>query len=304
MYLLVDCRTSLVTLKLIVILLPRPHLKLIHGSFCLFPKVLFTFVFLLIGFALAFMVQFKSKPPFETPLEAFVKTAVMMVNEIEYSRMLKENRNIVFPLFGQIFFLFFLYVVVIVLMNLLVGLAVSDINSLVAHGKMNRLRKQADFLRVMQPGDWDVWFMPKWMHRIINSLRKVQKPINIYPGDQEKNEHLPIPKYIVDAIIARAEKQRKAEEVCTMSNLFKKMNELVTCLNKPSPVIEDVGSGKRDRCLQRKKNPQNLCNEFRDMSRYECGIFTARKLENIEMQLNAIKELIQLRPQEFSVQVQ
>ena len=279
-------------------------LQLIHGSFCLFPKVLFTFVFLLIGFALAFMVQFKSKPPFETPQEAFVKTVVMMVNDLEYSKLFRENENLVFPIIAKIFFLFFLYMVVIVLMNLLVGLAVSDINSLVAHGKMNRLRKQADFLRVIEPFDWDVRFMPKWVQRRLNSLRKVQQPINIYPGDLQKNEHLPIPKYIVDAVIARAEKQRKTEELHTIRDLFKKTNELVAFLNRPSPVIEDFGSGKRDRCLQKKRNQRNMFNEVHDMSRYECGSFTARKLDNIEMQLNAIKELILLRPQEFSVQVE
>jgi hypothetical protein len=135
-------------------------------------------------------------------------------------------------------------------------------------------------------------------------LRKVQQPINIYPGDQQKHEHLPIPKYIVDAIIARAEKQRRTEELYTIRNLFKKMNELVTCLNKPSPVIEDFGSGKPDRSLHRKNNQKKLFNEDHDIMRYECGSFTARKLDNIEMQLNTIKELIQSWSQEFSVQVE
>jgi len=228
----------------------------------------------------------------------------MMVNEIQYSTLFRENSHIVFPLFGRIFFLFFFYMVVIVLMNLLVGLAVSDINSLVAHGNMNRLRKQADFLRVNEPFDWDVWFIPKWVQKRLNSLRKVQQPINMYPGDQQKNEHLPIPKHIVDAIIARAEKHRRTEEMYTICNFFKKMNELVTCLNKLSPVIEDFCSGKRDRCSQRKKKPKKMFNEIPEMSRYECGSFTARKLDNIEMQLNAIKELIQSWPQEFSVQVE
>jgi hypothetical protein len=272
--------------------------------FVFIPKVLLTFVFLLIGFALAFMVQFQSKPPFEAPLEAFMKTVVMMISELEYSSLFRENENFLFPLFGRIFFLFFLFMVVIVLMHLLVGLAVSDINSLVAHGKRNRLRKQADFLRVIQPLDWDVWFMPKWVKRRVNSLRKVQKPINIYPGNQQKNAQIPIPTYIVDAIIARAEKQRKAEEIYTMQNLFKKLNELVTSLNKPSPVIEHFSSGRQDRYLQRKKEQKSLCTEVHETSRHECGSSTARKLDNIEMQLNAIKELIQLLPQEFSVQVQ
>jgi hypothetical protein len=249
------------------------------------------------------MVQFKSKPPFETPIEAFVKTAVMMANELEYNKIIRENKDIVFPLFVRIFFLFFLYLVVIVLMNLLVGLAVSDINSLMAHGKMNRLRKEADFFRVIQPFDWDVWFIPKWLQRRLDASRKVQQPINIYPGDQQRNEHLPIPKYIVDNIIVRAGKQRRTEDIYTLRNLFKKLNELLMCLNKPSPVIKDFSSGKRDRWLQRKKNPKSLLNDVHDMSRYECGSYIARKLDNIEMQLSATKKLIQLWPQEFSVQV-
>jgi hypothetical protein len=250
------------------------------------------------------MVQYRSKPPFETPLEAFVRTVIMMVNDLEYSRIFRDNQNIANPVFGRIFFLFFLCMVVIVLMNLLVGLAVSDINSLVAHGKRNRLRKQAEFLRVIQPFDWHLRFMPKWVHRRVNSLRNVQQPINIYPGDQQKTEHLPIPQCIVAAIIARAEKQRRTEETYTMCNLYTKLNELVTFLNKPSPAIEDFSSGKRDRFSQRKKNQKKLFNEVHETSRYECGSFTARKLENIELKLNTIKELIQLLPQEFSVQVQ
>ena len=273
-------------------------------TFCLFPKVLFTFVFLLIGFALAFMVQFKSKPPFETPLEAVVKTTVMMVNELEYSTLFAANKDVVFPVFGRIFFLFFLYTVVIVLMNLLVGLAVNDINSLMTHGKKNRLRKQADFLRVIQPFDWNVWFMPKWMYREVNSLGNVQQPIYIYPGDQQRNEYLTIPKYIVDAIVARAEKQRKTEEIYTIRNVFKKLNEIVTCLNKHSSVLEDFSPEEWDRLLQRKTKQKKMFTEAHETSRHKCGSFTARKLDNIELKLNAITELIQLLPQEFSVKVQ
>jgi hypothetical protein len=227
----------------------------------------------------------------------------MLTNEYDYSGLFRENRNVVFPLFGRIFFLVFLFMMVIVLMNLLVGLAVSDINSLVAHGKRNRLRKQADFLRVIQPFDWDVWFMPMWLKRRVHSLRNVQQPISIYPGNKNRNEQLPIPKRIVDAIIATAEKQRQTEERYTIRNLFKKMNELVISLTEPR-VIEDYSPGSQDRYLQRKKRPKNVCSTGHETSKYDCGSFTARKLDNIELQLNAIKERIQLLPQEFSVQVQ
>jgi hypothetical protein len=271
-------------------------------------KVLLTFIFLIIGFALAFMVQFKSEPPFETPWEAFVKTIVMMTNELEYSSLFKENKNVAFPIFGRTLFLFFLLMVGIVLMNLLVGLAVSDINSLETQGKMNRLRKQADFLRVLQPSDLDLWFMPKCVKKRVHGLRKVQPPIKIRPGSPGSSEQLPLPKRIVDAIIARAEVQRKTEKIYTIQDLFKKLNELVTSVNISPLVIEGPNLESDGRYVQITKRQKDICNEVQETSRHEFGNFMARKMDNIEMELTtikaSIKELAQLLPQEFSIQVQ
>jgi hypothetical protein len=268
-------------------------------------KVLLTFIFLIIGFALAFMVQFNSEPPFESPWEAFVKTTVMMTNEFDYSNIFIQNKNVAFPLFGRILFLIFLLMVSIVLMNLLVGLAVSDINSLETQGKMNRLRKQADFLRVIQPSDLDLWFMPKCVRKRVYGLSKMQPPITICPGNPQSNEHLVLPKRIVDAIIARAEKQRKTEEIYTIQHVFKKLNELVSLLNK-SPA--DYNSQSHQIYLQKIKEQIDVYNEVHEKSRYECENLTARKLDSIELQLAAIvaniKELKESPSQEFSVQVQ
>jgi hypothetical protein len=271
-------------------------------------KVLLSFIFLIIGFALAFMVQFKSQPPFETPWEAFVKTTVMMTNEFEYSSIFKENENISFPRFGRILFLFFLLTVGIVLMNLLVGLAVSDINSLETQGKMNRLRKQADFLRVIQPSDLGLWFMPKCMKKRAHGLRKVQPPIRICPGSPGNTEQLVLPKQIVDAIIARAEVQRKTEKIYKIQNVFKKLNELVTSLNKSPFNIKDFNSESCRRYLQKTKGKRDMYNEVHEISRHEFGNFTASKLDNIEVELTgikaSIKELAQFLPQELNIQIQ
>lgn len=250
------------------------------------------------------MVQFKSEPPFETPWEAFVKTAVMMTSEFEYSSIFIENENVAFPIFGRILFLVFLLMVGIVLMNLLVGLAVSDINSLETQGKMNRLRKQADFLRVIQPADLNLRFLPKWASRLHGS-RKVQPPIQIRPGNPPSSEELVLPSGIVDAIIARAEEQRKTEEIYTIQNVCKKLNELVTFLNK-SPT--DFNSESHQIYLQQMKKQIVAYIEVHEKSRHECENLTARKLDNIELQLTAImasiKEFKEVLPQEFSVQVQ
>jgi hypothetical protein len=254
------------------------------------------------------MVQFKSRPPFETPWEAFVKTIVMMTNEFEYSSLFRQNENVTFPKFGRILFLFFLLMVGIVLMNLLVGLAVSDINSLETQGKMNRLRKQADFLRVIQPSEMDMWFMPKFFKKRVHGLRKVQPPIEICPTSPGSSEKLALPKRIVNAIITRAEDQKKTERICTMQNAFKKLNELVTSLNKSPFISNDVNLEGSGRNVQQSRGDGDVYDDVQENSRQEFGNFTTRKLDDIEAELAAIKtsvkELVENLPQEFSIQVQ
>jgi hypothetical protein len=229
----------------------------------------------------------------------------MMTNEFEYSNIFLQNENVAFPDFGRMLFLIFLLMVSIVLMNLLVGLAVSDINSLETQGKMNRLRKQADFLRVIQPSDLDLWFMPKWFRRRFHGLKKVQPPVQIYPGNPQSNEELALPKHIVGAIIARAEGLKKTEEIYTIQNVYMKLNELVASMNKSS---KDFNPESHQIYLQQIKEQIGVYNEVHQKSKHECEDFTARKLDNIEQQLTAImtsiKEFKELLPQEFSVQIQ
>ncbi|XP_063369360.1 transient receptor potential channel pyrexia-like [Cydia amplana] len=55
-----------------------------------FFKILLTCAFLLIAFALSFMVQYHAYPPFDGPWAAFVKTVAMMTSEFDYSALFKE----------------------------------------------------------------------------------------------------------------------------------------------------------------------------------------------------------------------
>ena len=56
-----------------------------------------------------------------------VKTLVMMAGEIEYENFIYENGEVLYPITGHTMILIFTVLVSIILMNLLVGLAVSDI---------------------------------------------------------------------------------------------------------------------------------------------------------------------------------
>ena len=60
-------------------------------------------------------------------MAALVKTLVMMAGEIEYENFIYENGDAIFPFTGHFMILLFVVLISIILMNLLVGLAVSDI---------------------------------------------------------------------------------------------------------------------------------------------------------------------------------
>ncbi|XP_073964041.1 uncharacterized protein isoform X2 [Choristoneura fumiferana] len=117
-------------------------------------KILLTAVFLVIAFAFCFMIQYHSSPPFDDPFTAFVKTLVMMSSEFEYENLfseahdphLQDTRTIV-----RLLFVTFVIFVAIVLMNFMIGVAVSDINDLNETGKIRRLEKQVELLSTFEP---------------------------------------------------------------------------------------------------------------------------------------------------------
>ena len=79
----------------------------------------------------------------------------MMAGEIEYENFIYENGDAIFPFTGHFMILLFVVLISIILMNLLVGLAVSDI--------------QVTILALGWVGGWLVWWFvvavvehPEW----------------------------------------------------------------------------------------------------------------------------------------------
>ena len=78
--------------------------------------------------AASFCVLFPNYQSFNVQtVSALVKTLVMMAGEIEYENFIYENGEAIFPFTGHFMILLFVVLISIILMNLLVGLAVSDI---------------------------------------------------------------------------------------------------------------------------------------------------------------------------------
>lgn len=98
-----------------------------------FSKFLLAYCCLLFAFGLSFAVLFANYPPFANVALSLLKTLVMMSGELEFEDMFFNapvNQSIQFPYTAHFLFLMFVVLVTVILTNLLVGLAVSDIQGL------------------------------------------------------------------------------------------------------------------------------------------------------------------------------
>lgn len=95
-------------------------------------QVLLAFVCLIVGFAFSFAVLFHGNDQFRNSWRAVVKTVVMMMGEYEYGALFSDEKNGSFflPATSRVVFLGFVMLASIVLMNLMIGLAVNDIQGL------------------------------------------------------------------------------------------------------------------------------------------------------------------------------
>ena len=110
---------------------------------------LIAYVFLIVGFAVAFMILFPN-PEQEVftllPL-ALIQLCVMMLGEIDFADLIRGQ---MFPVTAHLLIILFLFLVSIILMNLLVGLAVSDIQGLSKSAKINQLQQQVELINYME----------------------------------------------------------------------------------------------------------------------------------------------------------
>ena len=133
--------------ELITLVGKHPMLTKYNVYLIMFYKVLGTFfsflcwyVFFIVGFGLAFYIMFHKTPEqnndsaseeedpyifFDSPWLALVKTSTMFVGELEFSDI-PVNLGSPLASLDYVFFLGFVFLIVVVLMNLLNGLAVSD----------------------------------------------------------------------------------------------------------------------------------------------------------------------------------
>jgi len=107
----------------------------------------------LVAFGLGFHILFINHLAFDTPTWALVKTYVMMIGEFEFEGIFTEHddptkndseneklaKNIPFPDYSTILFVVFVFVMSVIIMNLMVGLAVDDIKEIQEHAELQKI---------------------------------------------------------------------------------------------------------------------------------------------------------------------
>ncbi|XP_058063654.1 transient receptor potential channel pyrexia-like [Anopheles bellator] len=112
-----------------------------------FSKFLMAYCCLLVAFGLSFCVLFPNHIAFKEIPRSLLKTIVMMAGELEFEDIFYgENLKIEYPATAHGMFLAFVLLVTVILTNLLVGLAVSDIQGLQQSAGLDRLSRQAELI--------------------------------------------------------------------------------------------------------------------------------------------------------------
>lgn len=112
-----------------------------------FFKFLGAYVCLIIGFSLGFCVLHKNYKSFADPLVSLLKTVIMMSGELEFEDVFfDESAPLMYPGTAHLMLLSFVILVTVILTNLMVGLAVSDIQELRRCAGLDRLVRRAELV--------------------------------------------------------------------------------------------------------------------------------------------------------------
>lgn len=112
-----------------------------------FFKFLGAYMCLIVGFSLGFSVLHKEYKSFKNPMVGLLKTIIMMSGELEFEDVFFDDEApILYPGTAHLMLLVFVVLVTIILTNLMVGLAVSDIQELRRCAGLDRLVRRAELV--------------------------------------------------------------------------------------------------------------------------------------------------------------
>jgi hypothetical protein len=145
-------------------------LKTVSSTFLNYMK---GYVLLLIAFALSFYILFKgSTKMFSNPILTLLKTSIMLTGEFDTSILSFDT----FPCTSHVIFLLFVFLMAIILLNLLSGLAVSDTREIRKNAETLSLVARA---RLISKFEEFAGFYPRWL---LHSKLLTKEVTTFYPN--------------------------------------------------------------------------------------------------------------------------
>ncbi|KAJ6632711.1 Transient receptor potential channel pyrexia, partial [Pseudolycoriella hygida] len=195
-----------------------------------FAKLFMAYSCMLVGFTISFCVIFPSSPVFSNPLMGFITVLVMMIGEQDLTLLTNDpdgqDPHVLLEISAQITFVLFLLFVTVILMNLLVGIAVNDIQALKKTAELSKLVRQTELILYIESALFNR-YLPNWLRKLLHYTALVSpqayrvvlcvKPLN--PGEKR------LPKDIL-MLAYQVGKQRK-----NFGNTISARNSTATCYN-------------------------------------------------------------------------
>lgn len=187
-----------------------------------FAKLFMAYSCMLVGFTISFCVIFPSSPVFANPLMGFITVLVMMIGEQDLSLLTNDpdgkDPPVLLEISAQITFVLFLLFVTVILMNLLVGIAVHDIQALKKTAELSKLVRQTKLISYIESALFNR-YLPTWLRKLLHYTALVSpqayrvvlcvKPLN--PGEKRLPKDILMSAYEVG-------KHRKLFDTAYISN--------------------------------------------------------------------------------------
>ncbi|XP_054272545.1 transient receptor potential channel pyrexia-like [Macrosteles quadrilineatus] len=170
-----------------------------------FSKPLLAYALLIIGFTCSFCIIFPEEKTFRNPFTGFMTILLMMTGELDVSLLTGEG-NVLHQISSHLILFLFSLLVTIMLLNLLVGIAVSDIQGLYKTAGISKLVRLTELMHFMEITLLQNCIFRKCIEWLGDETMKSYPRIYIRSMDPKENR---LPKELITAAYRIARKQKK-----------------------------------------------------------------------------------------------
>ena len=207
------------------------------------------FVFLIVGFAVAFMILYlpssaakvTAHGDFSLVHTTLLRLNVMMLGEFYYKDLVD---NQIFPGTIHIITFLFLFMISVILMNLLVGMAVSDIQGLSKSAERIQLQQQLELIVYMQDFILSPIFVPtrirEWLKSKIQNVTASNSDLvfTVKPFDSKDDVFSEkIKKNLYEHCVKKITQQKEFNRDTELKDLNKKIDDILAILSGRVPTI-------------------------------------------------------------------